>query len=66
MFTILRAFQVIKRDGVYDVAYTYNVADEHGNITKANARDNFIAVDAALTDHIAAIEQYIMENRIQC
>ena len=62
MFTILRAFQVIKRDGVYDVAYTYNVADEHGNITKANARDNFIAVDA---DHIAAIEQYIMENRIQ-
>ena len=64
MLKILRAFQVIKRDGIYNVALTYNEVDGNGNITKLNEKDSFIAVDAALQAHIAAIEQYIMENRI--
>lgn len=64
MLKILRAFQVIKRDGMYGVASTYNEIDDLGNITKLNEKDSFIAVDNDLNDHIAAIEQYIMEHRI--
>lgn len=62
---ILRAFQVIKRDGKYNVASTYNEVDEYGNIVKLNEKDSFVAVDPSLDQRIAAIEQYIMENRIQ-
>lgn len=65
MLRILRAFQVIKRDGVYSVASTYNEIDDSGNIAKLNEKDSFIAVDSTLQSHISAIEQYIMENRIQ-
>lgn len=64
MLKILRAFQVIKRDGTYNVASTYNEVDDNGNITKLNEKDSFIAVDSTLQSHIAAIEQYIIENRI--
>lgn len=64
MLRILRAFQVIKRDGMYGVASTYNEIDDLGNITKLNEKDSFIAVDNDLNAHIAAIEQYIMEHRI--
>lgn len=61
---ILRAFQVIKRDGMYSVASTYNEVDDQGNITKLNEKDSFIAVDSTLQAHIAAVEQYITENRL--
>lgn len=64
MLKILRAFQVIKRDGIYNVSLTYNEVDDQGNITKLNEKDSFIAVDSTLQSHIAAIEQYIIENRI--
>lgn len=61
---ILRAFQIIKRDGIYNVASTYNEVDDQGNITKVNEKDNFISVDSGLSSHIAAVEQYIMEHRL--
>ena len=61
---ILRAFQVINKDGMHTVSSTYNEVDEQGNITKLNAKDSFVAVDTALQAHIKAVEQYIMENRL--
>ena len=61
---ILRAFQVIKRDGMYSVSSTYNEVDDQGNITKLNEKDSFIAVDSELNAHIAAVEQYIRDNRL--
>lgn len=61
---ILRAFQVIKRDGIYNVTSAYNEVDDQGNITKLNEKDSFIAVDATLQLHIAAIEQFIMDHRL--
>lgn len=61
---ILRAFQVIKRDGIYSVSSTYNEVDSEGNITKVNEKDSFMAVDATLQSHISAIETYIMEHRL--
>lgn len=61
---ILRAFQAIKRDGMYSVSSTYNEVDDQGNITKLNEKDSFIAVDPELNQHIEAVEQYIMEHRL--
>ena len=61
---VLRAFQVINRDGMYNVSSTYNEVDDRGNITKLNEKDSFIAVDSVLQGHIDAIEQYIRENRL--
>ena len=61
---ILRAFQVIKRDGMYAVSSTYNEVDDQGNITKLNEKDSFIAVDRELNANIAAVEQYIRDSRL--
>lgn len=61
---ILRAFQVIKRDGMYTVSSTYNEVDDQGNITKLNEKDSFIAVDRELNANIAAVEQYIRDSRL--
>lgn len=61
---ILRAFQVINRDGMFNVSSTYNEVDGQGNITKLNEKDSFIAIDATLQEHIEAIEDYIRENRL--
>ena len=61
---ILRAFQVINRDGMYNVSSTYNEVDDQWNITKLNEKDSFIAVDATLQAHITAVETYIRENRL--
>lgn len=61
---ILRAFQVINRDGMFNVSSTYNEVDEQGNITKLNEKDSFIAIDTTLQAHIEAIENYIRENRL--
>ena len=64
MLKVLRAFQVINRDGMYNVSSTYNEVDDKGNITKLNEKDSFIAVDEQLQSHIDAVETYIRENRL--
>ena len=61
---IIRAYQVIKRDGIHSVSTTYNEVDGAGNITKMNEKDSFMAVDPTLQSHIEAIETYIQEHRL--
>lgn len=61
---ILRAFQVINKDGERTLTFTYNEIDEAGNITKRNVQNSFYAVDQELKAHIDAIEAYIKENRL--
>lgn len=61
---ILRAFQVIKRDGIHSVSSTYNEVNEQGDVIKVNEKDSFMAIDATLVEHIEAIEQYIMDHRL--
>ena len=39
---ILRAFQVINKDGVRMISSTYNEADNSGNITRPNAKTAFM------------------------
>lgn len=60
---ILRAFQIINKDGARTISSTYNEVDSEGNITKTNAKDSFYAVDPELKAHIDAIEAFIM-NRL--
>lgn len=61
---VLRAFQVINKDGIYSLSSTYNVIDEStGEPVKQNAKDSFYAVDSELKAHIDAIEEYINTNR---
>lgn len=62
---VLRAFQVINKDGIYALSSTYNVVnDTTGETIKHNAKDSFYAVDAELKAHIDAIEAYIATNRL--
>ena len=61
---ILRAFQVINKDGARTISSTYNEIDNSGNITRPNARDSFYAVDPELQAAIKVIEDYINQNRL--
>lgn len=62
---VLRAFQVINKDGIYALSSTYNVIDDAtGEPTRQNAKDSFYAVDPELKTHIDAIEEYINTNRL--
>ncbi|WP_104804906.1 hypothetical protein [Blautia marasmi] len=60
---ILRAFQVINKDGVRTISSTYNEVDKEGNITNRNVKDSFYAVNSELKAHVDAIEEYI-NNRL--
>ena len=61
---IIRAFQAIKRDGIHSISTTYNEVDESGDIIRENVKDSFMAIDSALTAHIEAIEDYVLEHRL--
>lgn len=61
---VLRAFQVINKDGIYALSSTYNEINEAtGEPVKQNAKDSFYAVEPELKAHIYAIEEYINMNR---
>lgn len=60
---ILRAFQVINKDGVRTISSTYNEVDGDGNITNRNVKDSFYVVNSELKAHVDAIEEFI-NNRL--
>lgn len=61
---VLRAFQVINKDGIYALSSTYNeISETTGESVKQNAKDSFYAVEPELKAHIDAIEEYIAQNR---
>ena len=64
MKKIIRAFQVINRDGEYAVSTTYNEIDDTGKTIRTNVKDSFYAVDQDLVGHIGAIEEFL-KTRIQ-
>lgn len=62
---ILRAFQVINKDGSFAVSATYNeVDDTTGELIRQNAKDSFYAVDDRLKESIEAVEDYIRNERL--
>ena len=61
---VLRAFQVIEKDGIHAVSVTYNEIDtETGEPIKQNAKDSFYAMDSSLAGSIDAVIDYINTNR---
>lgn len=46
------------------LSYTYSVIDEEGNFTKRNVKGSFIVTDENLMEHINAINQYILDNKL--
>lgn len=62
---ILRAFQVINRDGEFSVGIRFHEVDEKGTIIKPDQSESFFAVDAELKNHIEAVENYIRQNRLK-
>ncbi len=47
------------------ISYTYSVLDEEGNVISQNKRGNFVALNNDLLSHIAAIKEYITQNKLQ-
>lgn len=64
MKKIIRAFQVINRDGEYAVSTTYNEIDDTGKTIRTNVKDSFYAVDPELVGHIGAVEEFL-KTKIQ-
>ena len=46
------------------VAFTYSVISDEGEITARNEKRSFLAMDDALNEHIAAIANYIKDNKL--
>ena len=61
---ILRAFQVVNKDGEMSISSTYNETNVAGEITNPNVRDSFSALDPELKAAIKVIEDYIKANRL--
>lgn len=45
------------------MSFTYSVVDENGNFEKRNSKASFLVTDAAVMEHINAINRYL-ENRL--
>ena len=46
------------------VAFTYSVISDEGEIKKKKKKRSFLAMDDALNEHIAAIANYIKDNKL--
>lgn len=64
MKKVLRAYQIIKQDGMSTINSTYHELDDNGNIARKNVKDSFYVTDSELQDHLSAIEDYINKNRL--
>lgn len=62
----LSSFMVLNIDGGDRVSYTYNeINDTTGELISANTKGNFFVVDAGLSEHIAAVRDYIRANKLE-
>lgn len=61
---ILRAFQVINKDGIKYISSVFYEVDENGNVTNDNETDSFVAIDSELVTAIESVEEYIKKNRL--
>ena len=56
---ILRAFQIIKQDGMYKVTTVFNTIDENGKAVKINNRRSDYLVDADMALHAQALDEFL-------
>lgn len=57
---ILRAFQIIKQDGMYKANIIYNTV-ENGVITKANNRQTMYITDLETTSFVESIDKFLTD-----
>lgn len=61
----LSSFMVVELYGGDRISFTYQVVDdETGDLISTNERESFFVVDEELHGHIAAIQEYIRENKL--
>lgn len=63
MKKVLRAYQIIKQDGMSVISSTYHELDDNGNIERKNVKDSFYVTDSELQNHLTAVEDYINKIR---
>lgn len=63
MSKILTSLSIISVPEGKKVSYTYSEIDAGGVITKSNARESFVAVDADLLDKIDKFEKKIIADK---
>ena len=61
----ITTFTVISAGGVDRVGFTYDEINDAGDITAANNKESFVAVDKTLVKHIEAIREFIRVNRME-
>lgn len=57
---ILRAFQIIKQDGMYKANIIYNTV-ENGVITKANNRQTMYITDLEVASCVEGIDKFLTD-----
>ena len=61
----LSSFMVFNIDGGDRVSFTYNeIDDKTGDLISQNNKENFVAIDMKLEEHINAIRNYIRINKL--
>ena len=64
MMNVLTSFTTFMTGEGHRVSFTYSVLDSDGNVIEQNKRGNFVAFDSGLLAHIAAINDYITQNKL--
>ena len=57
---ILRAFQIIKQDGMYKVTTVFNTIDANGKTVKNNARRTDYLLDEEMISHVKALDDFLV------
>lgn len=57
---ILRAFQIIKQDGMYKVTTVFNTIDENGKTVKNNERRTDYLLDEEMISHAKALDDFLV------
>ena len=61
----LNTFMCLSIGNVDRISYTYTEADDStGELISDNNKKSFVAVDATLKKHLAAIRKYIQDNKL--
>lgn len=57
---ILRAFQIIKQDGMYKATTVFNTIDANGKTVKNNARRTDYLLDEEMISHVKALDDFLV------
>lgn len=65
MSNILTSFMTRQVAEGQMVSFTYSTLDENGNFLKRNTKESFLLENPEILEHVKAINEYIMANRLR-